>query len=684
MKLLSTLQARLAHWGHREAHAHRAVQDPGLKAWLGCKPAGRQDAAKALAADLQQALTHGSRSLDLSRHSPQLMASLPTGCVQSLRPMLDQLTLPRGCDVAEVVRWAGHLDLRALSVHDVRPAQSLRDKELPPRLQLLHCDADLMTPADRLTTARLMDTRSQALSASPALQRHGVLSASGAPAPRELGSWVDAQAVVDRCVAARSADHGQMPSKAQALTSQEASQLLDLLRSVPTELLPVRGRMACHLACEWLAHGAQAELTLEQARQLDTALSQARLAFVLPSAHGPRVADAKDMSKLQLLREWEDKGPTAQDRRIREAGFERDLLLGHHQMVEHFKSLQLPGAQATPAGLFAPHRSPPALMRAPAAAPVAAAMAVPTAAKAPARVAGPIGALTTVDAPATFATSGAAASPRTLKRWQTDEQGYMTLRSVQRAAQAPASASASSIPAAPHRVGPQAEQPVEGEVLYDTLPPGPARVEPRTRNASPLAARVMSPRTLASLAPSASQSLTAAANDANPQDAALYDVPPPRPRATAATQAAASGRVSPFKAVAQPQASDVRRSPTHVPVGELEHAKLQLKPYLAWISAPQTSLMQRMNVSAAQLAALGRLVQQFQSSSSLNTAQKRAMEGSTWVMERVRSGRATSLSRSDVSLLAAAVSVLGQLPADETAPTLPARASRAERRTVGS
>lgn len=432
MSLFSSIQHQFHRFlGDASPRRHTLIEEGPLKEWRH-SPVGRSSKAKALAADLQQHLHDKGGKLDLSAHAPHLLAALPNDCIQSLRPLLDHLVLPDGCEPSTVVRWASQLDLRELTAHDVRPAGGIRDRDLPASLVVLHAVPHLMPFEDRITTQRLLDNRRNADS------RPGTGMPTKAPevSPSTTSSsrfteadWTAAKALARACADA------QLKGLHQGLQAREARRLLDLLQSVPTDLLPLRGRVASGLACEWLADGAQDDLSPEQARQLEIAFNQAHLAFVLPAAHGYRMADPIDTQRLNQLRHWEAVGPKAQDRRSREAGFERDLTVARCQMQQHH-------AAASAARPPQTQRQTPS-----------------STAKALAMRAAP-------NPPATASAQPILDRPRRL--WQEDEAGYVTLRALQ-----PTMKPAADVP------------------VYDTLPAGPSRRLPGIpmRSLPPAAAR---------------------------------------------------------------------------------------------------------------------------------------------------------------------------------------------------
>lgn len=607
MSLFSSIQHQFHRFLGDASPRHRtSVEEGHLKEWLH-SPAGRSSKAKALATDLQQHLDDKGRKLDLSAHAPHLLAALPNDCIQGLRPLLDHLVLPDGCEPSTVVRWATQLNLRELTAHDVRPAGGIRDRDLPASLVVVHGDAHLMPVEDRITTQRLLDTRRNAdlttgagsPTAAPAV------SPSGTSSPRfTVTDWTAAQTLARACADAH------LEGRHRGLSAFEARQLLNLLQSVPTELLPVRGRVASGLAREWLSDGAQGDLSPEQARQLEIAFHQAHLAFVLPTEHGERMADAIDTQWLNQLRQWEAIGPEAQDRRSREAGFERDLTLARCQLKQHHTA-----TSAATSASRAPQTPRP----------------VPSStAQALAKRAAPT------------PTAPSSARPwleRPRRVWEENEAGYMTLHTVQ------------------PTVKPAAVVPV-----YDTLPPGPARRLPGIP--------------LRSLPPTTPR--------ATVQEEGVYDTPPlrNRPPGTAFASRVAAVPRSPLGKAEALVTRAAGPAPGRVAVGELARARQQLAPFFQWMKHPGTETNSRMKVSPLQLAPLGPLLAAAQSTPSLPPHDAHALTAGTWVVERVSSGRIGSVSRADIALLADALSALGRLPADETAPALPPQRSTRTPATV--
>ena len=304
------------------------IQDPALQGWLQSLPVGQRHALTALAADLQHAIAHSARMLDLSAHAPHHVAQVPPGCLQSLRRSLDHLMLPPRCEPSTVARWLQRLDLRELTAHGVTPAGSFRDRQLPRRLVALHCDFPLIHRADRQRTERVVDAcPPPAASGRAPTLTPGVKTEAAVPPQGSFGTvdqWRDAEQLVDRTVSAAPGD--------RTLSSDEASQLLRLFQAAPTALLPLRGRVATRLCCAWLADGGRSDLTPEQAQQLKTAMSQSLMAFLIPSDTGPRMADRIDLQWLSQKRSWEEAGSTASERGTREADFDRDLHFRHQQL----------------------------------------------------------------------------------------------------------------------------------------------------------------------------------------------------------------------------------------------------------------------------------------------------------------------------------------------------------------
>ncbi len=344
MSLIHSIQSQFHRLRGDSPKVHTVpLKDPQLQSWCKAQPGHSSKAAMALAGDLQQALLSQPRELDLSRHSPQLVSTLPRDCIRALRPALDHLTLPSGCEAATVLNFAEQLNLRELTAHDVQPRGAVRDRDLPSGLVVLHCDESLMPAADRASTLRVLDTVG-ARTAPLRPLRHTALSApdttqSQPKTPVTVARWNAAATQANKLMAAHQ-PQARLASvdAAPGLESHEAAELHGLLQAVPTELLPVRGRHAARLACEWLAEGGRSELSPEQARHLHTAITQARLAFLVPMEKGLRVSDAADQLRLHQLREWENVGATTHERRTREAGFERDLQLCHDQLKAHFQN----------------------------------------------------------------------------------------------------------------------------------------------------------------------------------------------------------------------------------------------------------------------------------------------------------------------------------------------------------
>lgn len=596
MSLFSSIQHQFHRLiGDASPRSRSPVHESPLKEWLHSS-AGRSSKAKALAADLQQQLDNKGRKLDLSAHAPHLLAALPNECLRGLRPLLDHLVLPDGCEPSTVVRWAEQLALRELTAHDVRPAGGVRDRDLPASLVVVHGDADLMPHADRLITRRLLDTRRSAGASSTTDAPAARTSPQPQPTsstPGTVQDWTAALALARRCAGA------PLEGEHRALNAFEARRLLNLLQSVPTDLLPVRGRIASSLAREWLAEGAQHDLSPEQALQLEVAFHQAHLAFVLPTERGERMADAIDTQWLNQLRSWEAVGPEAQDRRSREAGFERDLTLARAQMKHHY-------AATSTAKTLQTLRAGPS-----------------STAQALAKRAGP----TQADAPPTRATP---IRPRRV--WEENEAGYMALHTL------------------PPLVKPAAAAPV-----YDTLPAGPARRAPGIllRSLPPVKER------------------------ATVQEEGVYDTPPLR-KHSPGTAAASGPTAVPRSPLGKAEALVTRPAgpaPGRLTVGDLERARAQLAPFFQWLKHSGAEPNGRMKVSPLQLAPLGSLLASARSMPALSAQDAQALMAGSWVVERVSSGKISSMSRADVSLLADAVSALRRLPADESAPALPPQRS---------
>ncbi len=304
--------------------------------WFSSAHAGASTALGRLQRDLDLAVQQARHCLDLSGHDPASLAEVRLASLLALAPHVDHLILPAGCTVNTVLRWTRSLALRSLTAYGVVPHHTLRDQDLPPSIVLVRGDDSLLPADDVLRSTRLLHLRGPAAPAAPSLPHARSLTAT---APVTVQDWLQAQALADRCLARcmRAATSAAQTSEKDAprLTADEVIHIAQVLRSFPAALLPVRGRLACELTLAQLTDETAAVLTASQARQLHIAVTQARFAAIVPSPTGLAVADGADLQWLHLLRGWTDAGPTAAERREREAGVERDLMLRHQQLVAY-------------------------------------------------------------------------------------------------------------------------------------------------------------------------------------------------------------------------------------------------------------------------------------------------------------------------------------------------------------
>ncbi|MBB3196455.1 hypothetical protein [Roseateles terrae] len=328
--------------------------------WIGGTPWGASSALRRLQQHLDVACGQALRCVDLSGHDATTLAEFPQSSIVPLQAHVDHLILPPGCTVSTVLRWTRSLALQTLTAHGVVPDRALRDQDLPSSLVLIHGDEGLLPADDMLRSTRLLELREPGARQPLHTSRQAPLSAT---APVTIQDWMQAQAIVDRSLA-----HfmGAPTAAAQALephtlTADEVTHIVRVLRSFPTVLLPVRGRLACERALARLTEGAGALLTVSQARQLHIAITQARLAAIVPSPAGLSVADPTDLRWLQLLHAWITGAAAAPERREREAGVERDLMLRHQQLLSYTLDAVKPASPTFPPAAARPAASAPSL-----------------------------------------------------------------------------------------------------------------------------------------------------------------------------------------------------------------------------------------------------------------------------------------------------------------------------------